>query len=128
MICLNPAWIRIAKIENQEKMDKYVCVSHYIEFLEQFLTGELVDSIILFDQKSKMLEIPLYEAIERFGGLNEQELLKIYVKYLDEKIMTIDAELSGSKDQFFGTILQNEKLDKTLRKLLAQARIKYFGL
>ena len=128
MICLNPSWIKIAVIENKERSEKFVCISHYIEFLKQYLNGNLDDSILLFDQKSKMLEIPLYEAMERFGSLNERELLEMYIKYLDEKILNIDTELSSSDDQFFGTLLQNEKIDKTLRKLLAQARIKYSEL
>ena len=52
-----------------------------------------------------MLEIPLYEAMERFGGLNEKTMLEQYTPYLDEKIQKID-EIALSFDQFFGTLLQ----------------------
>ncbi len=128
MICLNPAWIKIAKIEKKERLDKFLCITHYTEFLEQFLVDKLDESILLFNQDSKMLEIPLYEAMERFGGLDEKTLLEMYIKHLDEKIQKIDEEISKSDDQFFGTLLQNEKLDKSLRKLLAQARIKHSHL
>jgi len=124
MICMNPSWIKISIIENKEKLDKYICVSHYIEFLEEYLSDELAESIILFNQNSQMLEIPLYEAMERFGGLDEKILLKNYITYLEEKIESINTVLTQSDDQFFGILLQNEKQDKMLRKLLAQARIK----
>ncbi len=126
MICLNPAWIKIGFIKNKERLNEFICVSHYMEFLEQFLSGTLSDSIILFDQKSKMLEIPLYEAMERFGGLNERELLEKYVQYLNNKIENIDNELTDATDHFFKNLLLNEKQDKYLRKLLALARIKVF--
>ena len=124
MICLNPAWTKIAVIENKERSDEFLCVPHYIEYLKQYISGTLDANIILFNQESQMLEIPLYEAMERFGGLNEKQLLETYVEYLNQKIQNIDKELSQAEDQFFVTLLQNEKQDKNLRKLLAQARIK----
>ncbi|MBN2155418.1 MAG: hypothetical protein JW776_05200 [Candidatus Lokiarchaeota archaeon] len=128
MICMDPAWIHISIIENKEKTDKFVCVSHYIVFLKQFLSDELDESIILFTQNSKMLEIPLYEAMERFGGLNERVLLENYITFLENKIQIIDEELSGAGDLFFKTLLKNEKQDKLLRLLLAKARIKCLEL
>ena len=73
-----------------------------------------------------MLEIPLYEAMERFGGINEPELLDHYIKYLNQKIENINQDIHASTDQFFVSLLQNEKLDKELRILLAKSRIKYF--
>jgi hypothetical protein len=127
MVCLNPAWIKIKKVENHEIMEKFLCLSHYIEHLEEYLEGKLDESIILFDKKSKMLEIPLYEAIERFGGTNEPELLNNYIKYINQKIENIHSEINQSNDTFFIALLKNEKQDKELRKLLAQARIKYFN-
>ena len=125
MLCLNPAWIKIELIENNERSSRFVCVNHYIEFLQQYLTEKLDESIILFTKESQMLEIPLYEAMERFGGLDEKSLLDRYIVYMNEKIQSIDSELSQSNEQFFGTLLQNEKQDKRLRILLAQARIKH---
>jgi hypothetical protein len=127
MICLNPAWIKIAKIELHERTEKFLCVQHYIEYLEQYLVGKLDDRIILFEKESKMLEIPLYEAIERFGGINESELLNHYIKYLDEKIENIEQDLTRSNDEFFTSLLKKEIQDKQLRRLLAKARIKYFN-
>ena len=127
MLCLNPAWIKIKKIANHEIMEEFLCVPHYIEHIENYLESKLDESIILFDKKSKMLEIPLYEAIERFGGINEPELLEHYIKYLNEKIENIEDEIHQSNDKFFITLLKNEKQDKQLRKLLAQARIKYYN-
>jgi len=123
---MNPAWIKIETIDNKERIEKFICVNHYIAFLEQYLANELDSSTILFPKESKMLEIPLYEAMERFGGLNEKVMLEQYTSYLDEKIKKIDEEISQSSDQFFGTLLQNEKQDKLLRTLLAQSRIKFF--
>ena len=125
-VCMNPAWIKIEIIEDKERTEKYVCANHYIANLERFLANELDSSIILFPKESKMLEIPLYEAMERFGGLNEKVMLEQYTSYLDEKIKKIDEEISQSSDQFFGTLLQNEKQDKLLRILLARSRIKFF--
>ena len=125
MLCLNPAWIKIELIENNERSGRFICVNHYIEFLQQYLTEKLDESIILFTKESQMLEIPLYEAMERFGGLDEKSLLDRYIVYMNEKIQSIDSELSQSNEQFFGTLLQNEKQDKRLRILLAQARIKH---
>ena len=125
-VCMNPAWIKIETIENKERIEKFVCVNHYIELIERYLANELDSAMILFPKESKMLEIPLYEAMERFGGLNEKTMLEQYTSYLDEKIQKIDEEISLSLDQFFGTLLQNEKLDKLLRKLLAQSRIRFF--
>ena len=124
---MNPAWIKIETIENKERIEKFVCVNHYIEFLERYLIEELDSSLILFPKQSKMLEIPLYESMERFGGLNEKTMLEQYTSYLDEKIQKIDEEISQSSDQFFRTLLKNEKQDKILRKLLAQSRIKFFA-
>lgn len=127
-ICMNPAWIKIEIIEDKERIEKFVCVIHYVEFLEHYLSNELESSKILFPKQSKMLEIPLYEAMERFGGLNEKSMLEQYTTYLDEKIQKINEELSQSSDHFFVTLLQNEKQDKILRKLLAQSRIKNYEL
>ena len=124
---MNPAWIKIETIEDKERTEKYICVNHYIAFLERYLENELDTSIILFPKESKMLEIPLYEAMERFGGLNEKVMLEQYTSYLNEKIKKIDEEISHSSDQFFGTLLKNEKQDKLLRILLAQSRIKFFN-
>ena len=73
---------------------------------------------------SKMLEIPLYEAMERFGSLDEYTLLEQYIKFLTNKINAINSELSQATDQFFSSLLQNEIQDKQLRKLLAQAKLK----
>ncbi len=125
-VCMNPSWIKIDTIENNERTEKFICVIHYIELLERYLVDQLNPSIILFPKKSKMLEIPLYEAMERFGGLNEKSILEQYSSYLVEKIQKIDEEISQSSDQFFGVLLHNEKQDKVLRKLLAQSRMKFF--
>ena len=127
MICLNPAWIKIAIIDNQERMEHFICVTHYIEYLEKYIEGTLDDSVILFDKESGMLEIPLYEAIDRFGGINEPELLDHYIIYLNEKVASINKDMRESSDQFFISLLRNEKQDKELRILLAKSRIKYFN-
>lgn len=125
MVCLNPAWIKISVIENKEKVEKFVCVPHFLQFLDQYLADELENSILLFHKDSKILEIPLYEAMEKIGGLDEKALLEKYIKYMDDKIQNINTELSQSEDQFYANLLKSELHDKTLRKCLAQARIKF---